>query len=60
MSVYLVEWRIDIEAETPERAAEIAQRIQRDPGSHATVFEVTDQDTEDLFLVDLLEGGINQ
>jgi hypothetical protein len=37
---YIVTWVIDIEAETPEEAAEKALEIQRDPESTATVFDV--------------------
>jgi hypothetical protein len=51
---YLVEWRIDIYADSPREAAEQALAIQRKPDSTATVFNVTDTDgtTTD---VDLLE-----
>lgn len=37
---YRVKWEIDIEAGTPEQAAQQALAIQRDPESTATVFEV--------------------
>ena len=37
---YRVVWEIDIWAETPLKAAEIALGIQRDPASTATVFDV--------------------
>lgn len=37
---YLVAWYIDIEADSPKEAAEEALRIQRDPSSIATVFDV--------------------
>lgn len=37
---YTVIWEIDIEAESPEQAAEKALEIQRDPSSTATVFDV--------------------
>lgn len=53
--LYLVTWKIDIEAETPREAAEKARAIQLRPGSIATVFEVLEagdpielQDTIDL------------
>jgi hypothetical protein len=37
---YMVRWSIDIEAGSPEEAAQKAREIQLDPRSHATVFEV--------------------
>ena len=40
MPKFRVEWKIDIEAGTPERAARIALQIQRDAESTATVFDV--------------------
>ena len=43
---YLVTWKIDIEADTPEEAAQIALDIQRAPGSAATFFEVRDSDNK--------------
>jgi hypothetical protein len=41
---YRVMWLIDVEAETPVEAALIAQEIQRDPESIATVFTVVDRE----------------
>lgn len=38
---YEVIWRVDIEATSPEQAAEIARAMQTRPGTTATVFEVT-------------------
>jgi hypothetical protein len=46
MPTYCVRWIIDIEVDTPEVAAQEALRIQRDPDSIATVFEVRDQDDD--------------
>lgn len=40
MPTYLVRWEIDIEAATPQEAAERALATQRDPDSIAPVFEV--------------------
>lgn len=40
MKTYLVRWEIDIDAETPEAAAEEALNVQRDPDSLATHFDV--------------------
>lgn len=40
MTCYRLEWYIDIEADSPREAAEIALGIQRDPESIATVFTV--------------------
>lgn len=39
---YHITWRIELEAESFEEAAQIAQQIQRDPNSIATLFEVKD------------------
>lgn len=43
MKTYLVTWKIDIEADSPEEAAAIALMIQRDPESSATFFEIEGQ-----------------
>ena len=43
---YLVTWNIDIEADSPKKAAEDALRIHRDPDSIATVFKVCDEKGE--------------
>lgn len=40
-SEYRVVWEIDIDADSPEEAAQKALHIQRNPGSIATVFETT-------------------
>jgi len=42
MSDHHVVWKIDIEADSPREAAVIARNIQKDPGSYATIFEVTE------------------
>lgn len=42
MTHYLVEWSIDIEADSAEEAARQALEIQRNPASMATVFRVYD------------------
>lgn len=44
MKSYLVTWRIDIEADSPEEAAAQALIIQRDAESIATCFEVLEVD----------------
>lgn len=41
MSTYLVVWKIDIDADSPEEAARRALQIQRRPDSTATWFHVT-------------------
>ncbi len=46
MKTYLVQWSIDIEAETPREAAEKAREIQLDPESIATVFRVMDFESD--------------
>jgi hypothetical protein len=40
MPEYLVKWEIEVDALTPKAAAEQARRIQLDPESWATIFEV--------------------
>lgn len=39
---YRVKWEIDIDADSPQEAARAALKIQRDPSSIATVFDVRD------------------
>ena len=41
--LYRVTWEIDIDAESFEDAARKALEIQRDPGSIATCFVITDE-----------------
>lgn len=59
MPEYQVEWIMDIEADSPGEAARKALRIQRDPTSIATVFEVYARDEngrgDHLVDVDLAE-----
>jgi len=55
MQNYLVEWKIDIEAESPLDAARKALETQRDPASIALVFDITDEEGH-WSLVDLLMG----
>ncbi len=42
---YVVSWKIDILATSPEVAADLAREIQLDPDNIADLFEVTDADT---------------
>ncbi len=58
MTDYSVEWRIEIPADTPEEAARQALRVQRDPGSMATVFHLYTEDAAEAIEVDL--SAINQ
>ncbi|MBD3262045.1 MAG: hypothetical protein GF334_10345 [Candidatus Altiarchaeales archaeon] len=58
MTEYRIVWEINIEADNPREAAEEALRIQRDPESCATVFEVREEGTEeDGVHIDLGWGG---
>lgn len=52
---YLVSWDIQLEADTPREAAEIAQAIQRDPFSVATGFRVTNPETGENWHIDTEE-----
>lgn len=53
MPTYRVKWEIDVEAETPQKAAEEAQEAQRDPQSIATHFDVTDLETGETVTIEL-------
>ena len=46
MQTYNVTWEIEIIATSPEEAAKEALKIQRDPTSIATVFEVWGENGE--------------
>ena len=50
-----VTWEIDLDAATPREAAEKAFAIMQQPGTTATVFDVTDP-AGDTHRVDLMEG----
>ena len=50
---YQVKWVIDIEADTPEEAAQQALAIQRNPESIATVFDIYNDEHQYLTRVDL-------
>jgi hypothetical protein len=54
---YLVEWVIDIEADSPQEAAEKALETQRNEDSIAVVFTVTGDDNVAVN-VDLMEGRV--
>lgn len=53
MKKYYVQWAIDIEAESPEAAAEEALLVMRDYDSIATVFDVIDYDSGEEVQIDL-------
>jgi hypothetical protein len=55
MASYLVEWSIDIDAESPEEAARLALATQRDPDSTAVMFYVRSDDRPSGVMVDLLD-----
>jgi len=58
MPQYLVTWTIDIEADSPEEAATHSLRIQRDPGSQATYFQIQQKKRpRKRWTVDLDPGG---
>lgn len=44
MPCYLVRWEIDIDADSPREAAEMARAIQQNRDNGATYYEVTDPD----------------
>jgi hypothetical protein len=53
MKTFLVEWRIEIDAETPELAAARALAIQRNAQSDAVVFDVYEADNGEKITIDL-------
>lgn len=55
MPSYRVVWEIDIEADTPEEAAEMARYYQTVPGTTAIVFDVRDTMGK-VTRIDLLEN----
>lgn len=55
MMQYFVRWEIDIEADSPREAAEIARVIQLDAGSTAVVFDVQKPGEDDFEMIDLEE-----
>jgi hypothetical protein len=59
MTTFSVNWRIDIEAESPVEAAGQALEIHRDPNSTATVFDVYDEQGN-YTCADLLGTGENR
>lgn len=55
-STYVVSWSIEVDAESPEEAAQLALEVQRDPSSDATVFSVAiDEDTTAVIDLDRYE-----
>lgn len=52
--LYLVTWKIDIDADSPREAAQKAREIQLSPDSTATVFDVAPE-KGDPVRIDLLE-----
>jgi len=57
MTNYYIEWRIELEADSPEAAARAALKIQRDPFSCSTVFHVFEADNGESIVVDLEESS---
>ena len=54
--LYHVVWEIDVYAESPREAAKEAQTIQQDKEAMATVFDVTEEDSDKTVRIDLGEG----
>ena len=59
MTTYSVNWRIEIEAESPVEAARQALETHRDPNSTATVFDIYDEQGT-YTCIDLLGTGENR
>ena len=56
-TLYHVVWEIDIYAQSPREAAKEAQAIHQDKDSTATVFDVTEEDSDKTVRIDLAEGS---
>jgi hypothetical protein len=54
--LFHVVWEIDIYAQSPREAAKEAQAIQQDKDAMATVFDVTEEDSDKAVRIDLAEG----
>lgn len=54
MPIYLVEWAIDIEADSPREAAKAARQYQIKPSTTAIVFTVSEHDGGIPVTIDLL------
>lgn len=56
---YQVNWFINLDADSPKEAAELARKIQQDPESIATLYHVENEETGEKQIVDLMEkaGG---
>ena len=52
---YNVVWSIDVDANTPRQAAEIARDIQRDPDSKVSSSFAVEDDQNTIHYIDLLE-----
>ena len=55
MPEYFVTWEVNLTADSPEEAAQIARDWQLDPDMEATCFTVEECASEDKFSVDLME-----
>lgn len=53
MKTYRIEWKIDIEADSPMEAAQIARGYQLDRESIATVFDVIEMDFKTVHYCDV-------
>lgn len=58
MAEYRVSWSIDIDAESPEAAAEQAEKIMLDPERLGNVFEVRSRDSTDTELIEVDPEGV--
>ena len=56
MVEYTVAWRIDVDATSPEAAAEIAERLMLDPTRWGNIFEVRRSGTENVELIEVNDG----
>ena len=55
---WVVTWTIELDATNAREAARAALEVQRDVGSHATVFVVMDPETGKEFTINLDKEGL--
>lgn len=58
MKTYIVQWEIEIDAESALGAAQEALRIQRDESSLATVFSVKEKSSKKTLEIELDSAGV--
>jgi hypothetical protein len=52
---YQVNWFVNLDADDPRQAAVLARQMIQDPESIATLYQVTNEETNEMTVVDLGE-----